>query len=121
MNFSEPANLAEGAFVNAVVEALKVQESILELRLQLQEIDKRAENANEAALRELGYDEATPPELIVEAQERFLTLAIERSELPEESPVIQAARQQVRNFREAVDNAVVQEAQQLGGFRGPAL
>lgn len=113
--------VAESAFVGAVAEALKLQDQMLELRMQLQQIDERASQANEAAMRELGFDEATPPDDIFQAQERFLRLAIERSELDEDRPVIKAARNQLKQMRENYEAAVQEEANTFGRFQGPAL
>lgn len=118
---SEAEGLAQRSFVSAVARALRIQEQILQLQVELQAADQAAENSNEAAFRELGFDEATAPEHIFKAQRSLLERAVAEAELPESSPVAKAALSQIDRAEQAYQMALAQEGASLGGFQGPAL
>lgn len=113
--------IAEGAFVSAVAKALQIQDQILELQMQLQTVDQDAERANEAALRELGFDDATPASDIIDAQARFLNLAAAKSGLAEDAPVLKAAKRHIDQMRQGYEQALRDEANMLGRLNGPTL
>lgn len=113
--------LAQGAFVKAVAKLLVIQEQIMGLQMQLQEADADASRANEAALRELGFDESTAPDRVFEAQRRLLTEAIAEAGLPEGSLIAKSVVGQIDQAEAAYHEAVEQEGRALGGFQGPAL
>lgn len=114
-------NLAEGAFVSAVVRIMKIQNEMVELQRQLQQADADAMRANEAAMRELGFDESTDSEQIMDAQQRFMERAVAESGLPSQSVIVRGVRQQLRNMRQQYAEAVQAEADAFGSLNGPEL
>ena len=113
--------VAESAFVSAVAETLKVQNQILELRMRLEQLDRDASRANEAALRERGISEASSFDDILDAQDHFLTLALDRAGLADDTPIAKAARQQIKAARDEYAEMVRAEASSFGGMKGPLL
>jgi len=118
---SSSDQIAGNAFVSAVVKTFEIEDQMLELRAQLQQADANAARANEAALRELGFTETSPPDQVFDAQERFLKRAIEQAHLSEGSPIPQAALNQIRNARQQYEEVLIAEGERLGQLRGPAL
>jgi hypothetical protein len=120
LNSSADIKVAEGAFVSAVVRTFEIQSQMLELREKLQQADADAERANDKALREAGISETSPPDKVIDTQERFLELAIKRAGI-EGTPLAAAARDQIRQMRQALNDAMMQEANRIGQFGGPVL
>lgn len=118
---SSSDRIAGGAFVSAVAKTLQIEEEILKLRAELQEADANAARANEAAMRELGFSEATTPMEVFAAQEDFLERAIAQAALPASSPVPGAVRRTLQEARDKFEMAMNAEAAQLGRMQGPTL
>jgi hypothetical protein len=114
-------SLAENAFINAVVNSMKLQDELLTQHKALNAVLEGVAKANEAVLRDQGITEATPLEDTLQMQERYLNEAIERSPFAESDMVVKALRQQLAEMHEAYRAYQQQEAGKLGQIRGPVL
>lgn len=117
---SSDLHIAEGAFTSAVAKVLQIEEKIIDLRAELQEADGNAARANEAALRELGLDDASSPDTVLDAQERMMREAIAKSGIDKTGVVAKAVLKQIAEARRMYDEQLAAEAAALQP-RGPVL
>lgn len=110
--------VAESAFVNAIIKVIDAQIQMYDLSQTFEQLDEQAQRANEAVLKEKGFDNDTPVSTLLAEQEAFLEAAIERGDFPAGHPVLEILRGQFDQARESFD---AWQTEQMKGIKGPAL
>ncbi len=114
-------NLAEEAFIDAIVASMKVQAEIIPLARKLNDLMTKVSQANEAVLRDQGITEDSALEDVLDNQRYYMNAAIERSGFPESDPVVKGLRNQLQEMEEAFRAMSMAAEAELGKIQGPSL
>ena len=118
---ADEVNIAEEAFVNAVVASMKTQAEILPLHHRLQRELEKIASANERVLRSQGITDDSPLESVLAEQRKYMDEAIKRSGFDEKHPVVKALRMQLRAMEEEYRVMSMAMDEKLGKVNGPEL
>ena len=109
--------VAESAFVSAITKVIQTQITMYDLAQEFEQLDEQAQRANEAVLKERGFDNDTPVPELLTAQQHYLEAAIEQGGF-EAHPVLEILRGQ---FEQARESFAAWQTAQMEGIKGPAL